>query len=125
MGSPEWDGGWAAVTSVARLIGIGAVVARRPCHTTVRTGPYTAARLVTSELLKQRWESERVEVRIRRPTAPSHLGSGKPQEKLLSNGFNRVPVPPVAWLRSSDVFINCPFGLTGLRTKSNTRRSTG
>src|SRR5438094_705652 len=29
----------------ARLIGMGAAVTRRPCHTTVRTGPYTAVRV--------------------------------------------------------------------------------
>jgi hypothetical protein len=28
----------------ADLIGIGAAVTRRPCHTTVHTGPYTAVR---------------------------------------------------------------------------------
>ena len=37
------------------------------CHTTVRTGPYTAVRVGYAAAIVQRWKSERFEVSIGKP----------------------------------------------------------
>src|SRR5258708_21839203 len=45
----------------------GRVLPPPPCHTTVRTGPYTAVREVTPLLVDQRRKTERFEIGIGKP----------------------------------------------------------
>src|SRR5438067_3145323 len=52
------------IATKRHLIGIGQRLPADPCHTTVRTGPYTAVRGVALALIGQRRKTERAEVGI-------------------------------------------------------------
>lgn len=70
---------------LAREIGIGAAVAADPCHTTLRTGPYTAVREVTLLLVNQRTKAKRFEVVIGKPHRKGFGDRGRRQQATPAN----------------------------------------
>ena len=68
-----------------------AAVNRRPCHTTVRTGPYTAVRELIPFLVDERRKTKRFEVGIGKPNREGFGACEIPRAKSAASGVTRQP----------------------------------